>query len=132
MPSTETIRGRVDDYLKAVGAGRPADIAALYAPDATVEDPVGAEIRRGLPAIEEFYGALDGVDRATELISLRVAGDTAAFHFRVTTRTADQVIVVEPIDVMTFDADARITSMRAIWSSDDLTIESRAAGADHE
>ena len=44
----------------------------------------------------------------------------AAFHFRVVTPVGDQVYEVEPIDVMTFDEDAKITSMRAFWSPADL------------
>ena len=27
-----------------------------------------------------------------------------------------------PVDVMTFDDDGRITSMRAFWGADDMTI----------
>ncbi|MFW0787830.1 nuclear transport factor 2 family protein [Gordonia sp. CPCC 206044] len=125
MISPDVIRSRVTDYLSAVAGGRTADITALYARGATVEDPVGSEARQGLAAIEQFYGALQGADCDTELLRLRVAGDTAAFHFRVTTRTPDQTITVEPIDVMTFDDDGKITSMRAVWSPDDLTVEPR-------
>ncbi|GAA3718795.1 nuclear transport factor 2 family protein [Gordonia hankookensis] len=125
MNPNDLIRSRVLQYLSAIGAGTAADIAALYADDATVEDPVGSDIRAGRTAIEEFYGALSGADCDAELLTLRVSGNTAAFGFRVTTRTPDQVIVVEPIDIMTFDDDAQITSMRAIWGPDDLTIKNR-------
>ncbi|AZG45975.1 nuclear transport factor 2 family protein [Gordonia insulae] len=125
MNPHDLIRSRVTQYLRTIGNGGSADIATLYADDATVEDPVGSEVHVGRAAIEKFYGALDGADCEAELLSLRVAGDTAAFHFRVTTRTVDQTIVVEPIDVMTFDDDAKITSMRAIWSPDDLSIRTR-------
>ncbi|SLI41289.1 Steroid Delta-isomerase [Mycobacteroides abscessus subsp. abscessus] len=53
---------------------------------------------------------------------MRVAGDSAAFAFRVVTETGDQRITIDPIDVMTFDEQARITSMRAYWSPDDITM----------
>ncbi|MFW0793956.1 nuclear transport factor 2 family protein [Gordonia sp. CPCC 205515] len=125
MTVQNMIRERVEKYLAAVAGGNTADIVALYAPDATVEDPAGSEVRTGHTAIGEFYGALEGADCDTALLTLRVAGNTAAFHFRVTTRTPDQIIVIEPIDVMTFDDDTRITSMRAVWSPDDMTISPR-------
>ncbi|MGC4963102.1 nuclear transport factor 2 family protein [Gordonia sp. DT218] len=125
MNPNDLIRSRVLQYLSAIGSGTAADIAALYADGATVEDPVGSDIRTGRTAIEEFYGPLSGADCDAELLTLRVSGHTAAFHFRVTTRTPDQVIVVEPIDIMTFDDDAQITSMRAVWAPDDLTIKNR-------
>lgn len=121
MLSPNDIRARINSYLTTVADGNPTAIAAHYAPNATLEDPVGAPPRTGTAAIIEFYSALADADCDTELLTLRIAGNTAAFHFRVTTRLPGQVIVVEPIDVMTFDDDARITSMRAIWSPDDIT-----------
>ncbi|MFE3292754.1 nuclear transport factor 2 family protein [Rhodococcus sp. NPDC059234] len=121
MASADEIRSAVTKYLAAVGDGTSADIAALYAEDATLEDPVGTEPKVGRAAIQEFYSALDAVQNKTELLSLRVAGNTAAFHFRVITEAGEQTITVEPIDVMTFDDEARITSMRAVWSQEDIS-----------
>jgi steroid delta-isomerase len=118
--TTAAITATVTTYLDAVARGSSADIAALYAENATLEDPVGSEPRVGKAAITEFYGALEGGSQETELLTLRVSGSSAAFHFRVVTPVGDQVYEVEPIDVMTFDADAKITSMRAFWSPADL------------
>ena len=75
-------------------------------------------------AIRAFYSAIEGLRRETELLAVRVSGSAAAFHFRVRTHLPDQVVEVEPIDVMTFDDDARITSMRAFWSPSDLHVTS--------
>ncbi|WP_168698258.1 nuclear transport factor 2 family protein [Gordonia paraffinivorans] len=116
------IQALVTGYLTAISTGRSADIAARYAPDARLEDPVGSEPRVGREQIEEFYRGLDGVDTSAELITLRTAGSEAAFHFRVTTSLPDRTIVIEPIDVMTFDEDGLITSMRAFWSPADVAV----------
>lgn len=121
MASADDIRSTVSKYLDAVGSGTSADVAALYADDATLEDPVGTEPLVGREAIEKFYSALDAVQNKTELLSVRVAGNSAAFAFRVVTDTGEQTITIEPIDVMTFDDQARITSMRAFWSQDDIS-----------
>ncbi|GII64315.1 steroid Delta-isomerase [Sphaerisporangium krabiense] len=120
--STEKITGAVVRYLDAVANGTADDIAACYAPDGTLEDPVGSEPRRGHAAIREFYAGLAGARRRTELLAIRVAGDSAAFHFHVRTELADQTFEVEPIDVMTFDEEQRITSMRAFWSPGDMRV----------
>ncbi|MGW0043255.1 nuclear transport factor 2 family protein [Rhodococcus sp. NPDC003348] len=122
MAFEDDIRSAVATYLDAVAGGTSADIAALYAEGATLEDPVGSEPKVGREEIEKFYSALDAVRNRTELLAVKVAGNTAAFHFRVVTETGDQTITIEPIDVMTFDDQARITSMRAVWSPSDMTV----------
>lgn len=121
LDSTADIKEIVVRYLEAVAAGSAVDIAALYAPDATVEDPVGSEPHRGREAIAQFYKALEGAEVSTELLHLRLAGANAAFHFRVVTEVGDQTITIEPIDVMTFAPDGLITSMRAFWSPEDVS-----------
>ncbi len=122
MISADEIRSVVSQYLDAVGDETAADVAELYADEATLEDPVGSERLVGRAAIEKFYGALDGARIKTELLALRVAGNSAAFHFRVITETREQTITIEPIDIMTFDDHGRITNMRAFWSQDDIEI----------
>ncbi|HKH50735.1 MAG TPA: nuclear transport factor 2 family protein, partial [Mycobacterium sp.] len=47
MTSVEDITKTVHRYLETLSQGRPDDIAALYAEDATVEDPVGGEVHIG-------------------------------------------------------------------------------------
>ena len=51
----------------------------------------------------------------------RIAGGQAAFCFEVATVTPDATFVLAPIDVMTFDDEGRITSMRAFWGPGDMT-----------
>lgn len=120
MPEPDRIRAAVRRYLDTVATGTAAEIAALYHPDATLEDPVGSPAHTGRAAIEKFYSPLESARRRTELLSLRVSGGNAAFSFRVVTETGGKTITVEPIDVMTFDEDAQITGMRAFWSPDDV------------
>lgn len=122
MPEPSVIRDVVASYLKAVATGSAAEVAALYAENATLEDPVGSEPVRGRAAITEFYSALEKMRQETELLAVRVAGDGAAFHFRVRTELPEGIAEIEPIDVMTFDESGRITSMRAYWSPDDVQV----------
>jgi ketosteroid isomerase-like protein len=131
MPTAAQIREAVTHYLKTVADGTPDEIAACYAPDATLEDPVGSAPVRGREAIARFYGAAPGGGRrSAQLLALRVAGDTAAFHFLVRTELSGAIVEVAPIDVMTFDESARITSMRAFWGDGDLHAGPR--GGSHE
>jgi len=122
MPSTDQIHTAVDRYLTAVANGTADEIAACYAEDATLEDPAGSKPRRGRTAIAQFYAPLEATQRETKLLTVRVGGDTAVFHFLVRTRLPDQTIDVDPIDVMTFDETGLITSMRAFWSAADVRV----------
>lgn len=122
MPSPDQIHATVARYLEVLADGTADEIAACYAPDATVEDPVGSEPHRGRAAITEFYAPLEAVKCETKLLTIRVAADSAVFHFLIRTRLPDRTVDIEPIDLMTFDAEGLITSMRASWSDADLRV----------
>ncbi|WP_075835838.1 MULTISPECIES: nuclear transport factor 2 family protein [unclassified Rhodococcus (in: high G+C Gram-positive bacteria)] len=122
MTTSDEIRQAVTRYLSAAASEGGASIAELYASDATVEDPVGTTPHVGTDAIAAFYDSVHSTARTIELLTLRIAGDTAVFHFRVVTVVNGQTISVEPIDVMTFDDDLRITSMRAVWAPGDIVV----------
>ncbi|MGE2715082.1 nuclear transport factor 2 family protein [Mycolicibacterium litorale] len=109
----------VQRYLDTVASGTADDVAALYAEDATLEDPVGGgEVHIGRQAIAGFYKNTDGVAIETELLMFRSGGHEAAFVFAITVGGAMRI---EPIEVMTFTGDGQIASMKAYWGPDDIT-----------
>lgn len=122
--SRDAILGTIQRYIDLVAAGSSADVVALYADGATVEDPVGSEVRTTREEIAEFYGALDGLQQEGRLLHARVAGNEAAFAFELITTAGAETYTLAPIDVMTFDDDAKITSMRAFWSGEDMVVGS--------
>lgn len=116
----EALETFVRRYLDTVANGTPTDVAALFAEDATLEDPVGGgEIHIGRHAIEGFYTqfAQSSADMKTELLNFRSGGHEAAFVFAITVGGS---IRSEPIEVMSFDGDGKITSMKAFWSPTDI------------
>lgn len=117
MVSAEKITETVHRYLELVANGTADEIADLFADDATVEDPVGGgQLHIGKSAIQGFYKNVESAKRTTELVTLRVAGHEAAFLFVITVDAGGHKVRIEPIDVMNFNADGKITSMRAFWS----------------
>jgi steroid delta-isomerase len=116
MVSAERIESVVRRYLELVASGTGDQIAELFADDATVEDPVGGEVHIGRRAITGFYRNIESLPRQTELITLRVAGHEAAFLFAITVGADGGRMRIEPIDVMVFNADGKIASMKAYWS----------------
>ena len=120
--SNERILEVIQSYVDLVAHGTTDQIMALYADGATVEDPVGSEVRTTPEAIREFYSTLEGLDQEGRMLTARVAGGEAAFQFELATKSGDQTFTLSPIDVMTFDDEGRITSMKAYWSDADLVV----------
>lgn len=113
--STDKIREVVEAYVRLVAEGKATEVADLYADDATVEDPVGTDVRRGREAILEFYGGLEGLEASTTLHQVKIAAGEAVFAFELVTKVGDKSYTVSPIDHMVFDDEGRITAMRAFW-----------------
>ncbi len=113
--STDKIREVVEAYVRLVADGKATEVADLYTDDATVEDPVGTDVRRGREAILEFYGGLEGMEARTTLHQVKIAAGEAVFSFELVTTVGDKSYTVAPIDHMVFDEDGKITAMRAFW-----------------
>ena len=79
----DVLQGFVQRYLDTVVKGSAEDVAALYAEDATLEDPVGGgEVHIGRKAIAGFYNNVSGAEITTELLSFRAGGSEAAAGVR--------------------------------------------------
>ncbi|MFY9918028.1 MAG: nuclear transport factor 2 family protein [Mycobacterium sp.] len=115
-----TVADTVNRYVELLANGSADELAALYTPDATVEDPVGSGVRRGRDEIRDLYSRVEKQDRTVELLSVHVNGNEAAFLARLTVITGDIRTRIDGIDVMTFDDDSLITSMRAFWSAPEI------------
>ncbi|MFB9312197.1 nuclear transport factor 2 family protein [Nocardioides plantarum] len=121
--SNDDVAARVHRYLETVANGTADDVTALYAPEATVEDPVGSDPLQGLEAIRAFYATFESLPKTTELVTVRAVAGQAAFHFRIVVDLGGGATsTMEPLEVMTFDDDGLITSMRAFWAESDLVM----------
>ena len=106
MPSQEAIAQTLNRYLELVANGKADDVLNLYAADATIEDPIGSDLRRGHDAIHEFYAGFQDAKKETELAELRIGGSEAAFLWHFTLDAGDSRSRLSPISTMTFDEDA--------------------------
>lgn len=117
MPDEQHMKAALQAYLDGFAAKDADAVVALFAENAVVEDPVGSEPIRGRAALAKFYG------RAVQMVSqLRLAapirgshGNAAAMAFDVEMLIDGREAKVQTIDVMEFDADGKIASMRAYW-----------------
>lgn len=122
MPSQEAIAQTVNRYLELLATGKADDVVTLYAAEATIEDPIGSDLLRGHDAIRAFYAGFQDAKKDTELAELRVADSEAAFLWHLTLDAGETRTRISPISMMTFDEDAKITSMRACWSPSDVQV----------
>jgi steroid Delta-isomerase len=121
MSTPEDNATTVKRYLELAAEGRADDVAALYADDATVEDPVGGEIHIGREAIRGFYSALPTTGAEAEIFTLRTLGHEAAFFWALTIDLGENKMRIEIISVMTFAGDGKIASMKAYWTPENVT-----------
>jgi steroid delta-isomerase len=104
----------VHAYVAAFAAGDAAAAAALFAPDASVEDPVGSTVLRGATDIAAFYQrAMQTGARLALTGPVQVCADAAAFSFTVQVAAAG--VEIDVIDVFRFDDAGLITQMQAFW-----------------
>lgn len=102
-----------EKYVELVGSADGLDeLVGLFAEGATVEDPIGAEPKRGLEEIRAFYATLPDTGVSARLIGpVHAVGGEAAFPFVIDTAGFEMNV----IDTFVFDENDKITSMRAFW-----------------
>ena len=116
MADEARIRETIEAYWKTFSAGDREGWLALWADDATMEDPVGTPVKNGKDEIGAFYDQSRSAADAVELRGMGitiVVGNQASFAMDVRPTLGGQTMSLPAIDVMTFDDEARITSQRA-------------------
>jgi len=116
MSLEDKIVAAIETYVASFEKKDLDTIVNLFAEDAWIEDPVGAKRQTGHEALRNFYQVAIDMNGRGELESdIRVAGHEAAFAFSMTVDVGEDKFVTRPIDIMTFNDDGKITSMRAFW-----------------
>lgn len=118
MPDAAVMRQVVTDYVEAMNSGDRARYVSLFAPDATIEDPVGSDVRKGHDEIGAFWDLVHSLSSRITLVQtgpVRVAGRELAFPMQAVSEVDGAEMVVDIIDVFVVDDDGKIASMRAFW-----------------
>jgi steroid Delta-isomerase len=121
--TAEQINATIDRYVAAFSAGDKDGYLAVFAPGATVEDPVGSEVCTGTEAIAGFWDGVRGLAPTITLVKTgvpRIAAGEAAWNVRAITDLGDMRMAVDIIDVMAFDDEGRVTSLRAFWDMGEM------------
>lgn len=122
MTDAAHMKSAVESYVARHSAGDVDGVVALFSDDAKAWDPVDAEPHTGADGIRAFFaGTHEMVDRLTLTLTgpIRCAGDFAAFPMTARTEMGGMTLEIDIIDVMTFDADGKVSEMKAYWNMDD-------------
>jgi steroid Delta-isomerase len=118
MPTPDEMRTLVDRYVQAMNSNDREGYVSLFAEDATMEDPVGSEVRRGHDGVRAFWDEVHALSPTITLVltgPVRVAGSELAFPMEAVSDVGDTTMIVDIIDVFRVDGGGRIASMRAFW-----------------
>lgn len=121
MTNPELIRTAVTEYVRLLEQGTAAELSSLFVDDAFIVDPVGSDPKVGRKAIRAHFDRVEPLEMQTKLLALRIAGDSAAAFFQVTTKIGMREFVSAPIDVFKVAEDGRIASLGAYWGEHDYT-----------
>lgn len=117
----EHIAKTMQAYVDKMSAGDLDGIVALFAVDAVVEDPIGSDPAIGHAALREFYTmACENVGRMELDGNPRVRGNWGACGMLAYPKGAEDVLMIETLDVMSFDEAGKITSMKAFWGDSNM------------
>jgi len=117
MAAVETMLALVHAYVDGFERGDLDALVSLFAPDATVEDPVGTSPKAGLDEIRAFYAMSVATGAKLELLGEpRCAANYVAFPFAVKLEWQGKRQVIEVIDTFRINDDGKITEMRAFFS----------------
>ena len=121
MPDLTKMEAAIHEYVAAFDAGSADRVAALYAVDATCEDPIGSPVLHGREAIRAFY--VESMKTGAKLKlegPVRLAGDYAVFPFSVNLHWDGTDKRVDVIDTFRFNDDSEVTEMRAFWGPSNM------------
>ena len=110
-----------DAYLDGLTRGDLESVLALFAEDATIEDPVGTDIKCGAEERRAFYQiACDSITEAVRQGPPRVAGTHIAFAFVATIGHGPDAMQIDIIDIFECDASGKVAAMRAYWGPENM------------
>lgn len=128
MKTKNPMKASLQEYIEAFNAGDAQRVISLFSTEATIEDPVGTPIKRGRDEIAAFYGHATSLGARLELIAAPRGShsNAATITFKVHVQGPTGPAHIDVTDVMEFNTEGKITSMRAYWGEDDYHTASAA------
>lgn len=120
MPAPEEIRSTVHAYIDMMCKSDIDGIMGLYAEDATAEDPVGGLPIEGIEALRNLYAMAAPALHLELQGPICVAGNQCAFLLLAQLTLGEKAQYLDATDILSFNEEGKITSMRAYWNPAEL------------
>ena len=115
-PASESVRELVVRYLATFATGDIEGRIALFAPDASFEDPVGTPPMVGHDALRAFFSQGSAMKISAELERIAICGNEAAFAFRARLDAGEGgQVTIHPFETLVVNDDGLIVQMRAYF-----------------
>src|SRR5690554_6706940 len=125
MPTEMKMKAAMQQYIDGFNKKDADVLISLFADDAKIEDPVGGgRIVEGREAITPFYErAVTMVDKIELNTPIRGShSNCAAMAFTIYMTIKDKPMIINAIDVMTFNEAGLIIDMKAYHGPSDLMV----------
>jgi steroid delta-isomerase len=122
IPTRAQAADIVQRYAAAMTAGDADALAALFAAEATRQDPIGSLVNHGRPEIRAAFASVlpaDGAVRRFVPGPVRGTGRSIAFAFDYSSTSDGTTSTLAGIDVFTLTDDLLIQDAVAYWGPDD-------------
>lgn len=117
MPTPESVRAVVDEYVTASNANDRATVLALFAPDAVWHDPVGQPPHVGVEGIGAFFDQARAMADRIEMkpSDVIVCGNEAAMVMEIHATIGGGTMIMDVIETFAINDDGKVTGMKAYW-----------------
>ncbi len=125
MPDNDAMKATMRTYVERLNAGDLEGVMALYADNATVEDPVGTDVRRGTVEIRAFYEMAIASGAKLTIVGVQSGSSSDYAAMPVVVDLAQPGMPkmrINVIETMRFDAAGKVVEMRAYWGNEDMTM----------
>jgi steroid delta-isomerase len=123
MPTPKDIEQFYERYTAALSSHDIDAVAALFAADAVVYDPVDDPAIEGIDKIRKFFTATSGAVRSVTVSGpVHISKDCrhAAVQMEAEVDLGQGIQVMEVLDAMTFDDEGRVITMKAYYGPTNL------------
>ena len=125
MPTSAEMKAVMRKYVDVVNAGDLEGVLALFADDATVEDPVGSPPCRGMAEIRKFYDQAIASNAKLTIVGPQRGSEGNAAAMALDVEVAPPgapKMLVGVIEIQRFNDAGKIIAMQAYWSTEDMTM----------